>query len=106
MRIDFGLEAAKLASLFKAKLNALDRSPNLDDARANVVQIDNQAVTQLHISELLRKANGGWLTCLSIRLFFLHLVSFHYFVQILHNGITTVVNGVQFYGAYCYGHGR
>ena len=76
MRIDFCLEAAKLASLLKAKFNALNRSPDLDDARANEVEIDNQAVIQQHIPELLRKANGSRFTGLAVHLFFLHFVSF------------------------------
>lgn len=76
MGIDLGLEAAKLASFLKAKFNALDRSPNLDDARANEVEIDNQAVISLHVSKLLRKADGSRFTGLAVHLFFLHFVSF------------------------------
>jgi len=76
MWIDLSLEAAKLASFLKAKLNALDRSPDLDDARANEVEIDNQTVIQQHIPEMLRKANGSRFTGLAVHLFFLHFVSF------------------------------
>ena len=76
MEIDLSLEAAKLASFFKAEFNALDRRPDFDDARANEVEIDNQAVIFLHIPELLRKANRGRFAGLAVHLFFLHFVSF------------------------------
>lgn len=76
MGIYLSLEAAELSSLFKAELNPLDRSPDFDDARANEVEIDNQAVIFLHIPELLRKANGSRFTGLAVYLFFLHFVSF------------------------------